>query len=100
LSPKREMLGEIQYMIDFCIKEITELMQEYGYFYDVDPKDVKEVYGKYKNICKEIPVQARSMLEDCLFNCSGRVRKLEKQFINYKKICSKFKYPNDRNPKK
>lgn len=95
MNLKREMIRNIQRRIDNCVKDITNMMKEYGYFYDLTPEDAKSLYKNYTEIYKTFPERTEDLLATVLGG-GIKVKKLEKLFTHYRKICSQFKYPDDR----
>ena len=95
MNLKREMIRNIQRRIDNCVKDITNMMKEYGYFYDLTPEDAKSLYKNYTEIYKTFPERTRDLLGTVLGG-GIKVKELEKLFTHYRKICSQFEYPDDR----
>ena len=95
MNLKREMIRNIQRRIDNCVYDITNIMKNYGYFYDLTPEDAKSLYKNYTEIYKTFPERTEDLLATVL-GAGIKVRELEKLFTHYKKICSQFKYPDDR----
>ena len=95
MNPKREMIKDIQCCIDNCVKDITNIMKDYGYFYNLTPEEAKSSYKNYTEIYKTFPERTEDLLAT-VFGADIKVKKLEKLFTHYRKICSQFKYPDDR----
>lgn len=92
---KREMIRNIQRRIDNLVKDITNMMKDYGYFYNLTPEEAKSSYKNYTEIYKTFPERTKDLLAT-VFGGDIKVKELEKVFTHYRKICSQFKYPDDR----